>query len=327
MKRALLICFCLLVFSQLQAQKYEIKLAEEKFENRIHNVSVGEVIDLRPDKTNIGWIWKGMGNMKVHGDVPGKLPDELKAFVNNNLAIGNQTIPLIVKINKFNVSEKRLGEYEYATAEIALEFLIERKDGSYCSILNTGSSNELTAWNDVTYKHARNLAAALEDCFKEVSLLDISKVCNEKPSVTADYLQLNTYYNPDPQSFPILASDIPTKGFYRNFREFKFNQPGLDDEITRKSNGTFVYTESGKKANDIWGYSDGVRSYIRYGDQNNFFPLTKKGDHFTFYGTVTTVDNGAIIIGSVLGGIAGAALAGALTEDSHTVEFSVNPLT
>ena len=85
------------------AQKYPINLANEKFGNKLYDIEVARVIDLRHDTTNIGWIGKGMGNMKMHGNLPGNFTNELFEFLNNNLVSGKNPYRLIVKVNKFNL--------------------------------------------------------------------------------------------------------------------------------------------------------------------------------------------------------------------------------
>lgn len=329
MKVAFLILYSVFLSFSAAAQRLKISLAGQRTSKPIPNLEIEDVIDLRLDKTNIGWVQKGMNNTRIHADLAVGLKEELQWFLKMNAATGGNKIPVIVKVNKIAITERTIGDREYATAEVALEFLMQEYGKTdYCLLLQAGSSVESSSMTDVTGGHAYNLARALEDCFLQASNLKFKNICASSAAVPASHLNLNTYYNVDPQTIPILASAAPKSGVYLNFKEFKNNDPGLlESEVVFDKGRYLVDAYSGKKIKDSWGFSDGQQTYIRFGGEQNFFPLTKQKDHFSFEGNVISSNAGAIVLGSLVGGIAGGLIAGALTEKTQVMKFTVNPLT
>src|SRR6478735_8058434 len=329
MKFPFLIFLSLFLSLSASAQRLKISLAGQRTSKPIPIIEIEDVIDLRLDKTNIGWVQKGLSNAKIHADLVAGLKEELQWFLNNNTTGGGKKIPVIIKVNKFAITERTIGDREYATAEVALEFLTQSYGHTdYCLLLQTGSSVESSSMTDVTGGHAKNLAKALEDCFTQVSQLNFSEICAAAAPVQASFLEVNSYYKPDPQTIPILTTAAPQSGVYMRFNEFKNNAPAYSEaEISRSKNGNSFETYSGEKIKDFWGYSDGKQVFMRSGTAGNIFPLTKQKDHFSFVANVTTSNTGAIVFGSLVGGLAGGLVAGALTEKTQAMEFILNPIT
>lgn len=334
MIRYLFLAFCIMFSPCLLAQKYEISLAKRKTSKPLQKIAVSKIIDLRYDKTNIGWIQKGLSSDKVPADFKTAIDQEIITFLKNNIAVSDNSIPLIVKINKLEIAERWNGNFQYAAAEVALEFLVRRTDGSgYCSVLNSGSYREPYLTSDVTGIHDENIATVLEDCFSQISKLNIAEICSQVPALPEDYLQVNTYFKEGSRKVPALEAAFPKKGVYQNFQEFQNNAPSLDQEVSMDKNGKFFYNASGKKVEKVWGYSDGKNAYILHADDKNYYPLTKLDDQFIYSGSVTTYSDGAILAGKILSVAAGGTVGGGgllaseLSKKKSTAQFTINMIT
>ena len=87
MIRYLFLAFCIMFSPCLLAQKYEISLAKRKTSKPLQKIAVSKIIDLRYDKTNIGWIQKGLSSDKVPADFKTAIDQEIITFLKNNIAV------------------------------------------------------------------------------------------------------------------------------------------------------------------------------------------------------------------------------------------------
>ncbi|MFC5270410.1 hypothetical protein [Adhaeribacter terreus] len=329
MKPTLIIFLSVLFNFSVVAQTKMISLAGQRTLKPIQNIEIAEVIDVRDDKSNIGWVQKGLNNKRIQIEFAAGLKEELKWFLITNAAKEGKKVPVIVKVNKFSITESDIGDIEYKAAEVALEFLAqETGQPLYCLLLQTGSSLQTTTLTSEAGGHANLLARVLEDCFTQFSELNFTDLCAAEKQVPPSFLEVNTYNKVDPQTIPMLAAKTPQSGVFMNFQEFKNNAPGYSEvEVTFNKFGNYFETYSGKKIKDFWGYSDGKKTYIRFGGKPSLLFLTKRKDQFTFVANVTTTDKTAVAIGSALGGVAGGIIAQGLTANTHAIEFSIHPLT
>ena len=109
-------------------------------------------------------------------------------------------------------------------------------------------------------------------------------------------------------NLPVLAADVPKKGVYKSFAEFRNNAPSIDSfivsadklkynaEDVNHGNTTSLVNKAAQKHNNaiflydanhtlinpsgIFGYCDGITFWMQYGSY--FYPLVKTGNSFEF---------------------------------------------
>jgi len=114
-----LFCF----FQLSHAQKIqEISLINETISLADRKFYIDSVIDNRVDKSNIGTISNGLLGPKCSMQLKGGFTNSLKAFFDNSLPQEKDQIPIIVKINKLEISELKRATEEYGFADIAVEY-------------------------------------------------------------------------------------------------------------------------------------------------------------------------------------------------------------
>ncbi len=90
-----------------------------------------------------------------------------------------------------------------------------------------------------------------------------------------NYLKLPGYLNT--YDFPIVRDTIYRKGIYKNFIEFRNNNPSLGQDVRKVMMGN-----EARALGDAWGYSDGENIFIQLADRS--FELESEDNIFWFYG-------------------------------------------
>lgn len=127
---------------------------------------VDKVQDVRENKADIGFVQKGFFNKKVRADLSGGILFTLKSFFNYNLYKTEGNTPLVVKINKFEVSEVTDFSAEYAIAEVTLSYY-------YDSVFLYRSVQTVrTRGLDVTKLHSANIETALYKSLRHFDRFD-----------------------------------------------------------------------------------------------------------------------------------------------------------
>ena len=93
--------------------------------------------------------------------------------------------------------------------------------------------------------------------------------------------QLQNHIN-DFSNFPILKDTVLVKGIYKNFNEFKTNNPSIKDfEFIKGKLSSELYVTDNNQSyplQNCWGYCDGKNIFIN--SANNFFQLYKVGNTY-----------------------------------------------
>jgi hypothetical protein len=123
--------------------------------------------------------------------------------------------------------------------------------------------------------------------------INIEYVSNKK-AFTDSFLQSNYYSNRF--NLPILTDTFYRKGIYKNFEEFKKNEPSVTHFKIKKEKfeSISLIDEEGNYMNTmrIFGFSDGKNCWIQHG--NYCYPLIRMGNSFEFFWTIS-----ASIMGNV----------------------------
>ena len=323
--RFLLFPFLLFVFClNAQAQKYELSLKQHKLEKPVRNINIDQIIDLRYDQTSIGWVNEGMINFKTIADFDDNFTTTLEDFIKANSSVSGQSIPVIMKVNKFLISERTEPTREYATADISLEFLA-KKDSGFIKITEATSIIQTTSRIDITGNHPENIVKALEECFAKLAAVNIAEHLKTGEVLSPDYLRVNSYYQLTKFDLPILKTRNPKAGVYNSFAEFLNNEPGSLGGHKLTVEEAMDQLRQRKKLDNFWGFSDGKTAHVFFLD--SYFPLARRDDYFYFTGFLPIDNSNAIIAGSMMGGIAGGLIAHAITAAHEEVEFAVNMVT
>ena len=120
------------------------------------------------------------------------------------------------------------------------------------------------------------------------------------------------------KGIPIM-DEIPKRGIYKTFEEFKFNVPSITDSFYVESKiraqknweGTTSliprYDSNGKKVKKVWGFSDGQHTYAFH--QWEFFKIRLDSSILGFYAYKELLNPS---VGSVAAGAVGGAIGGGL---------------
>lgn len=118
---------------------------------------------------------------------------------------------------------------------------------------------------------------------------------------------------------------LSTRGIYNTFYDFMI---GSSDEVDNfyvdsalLSNGVWTetyfktpkYLNTQKRIKGIWGFSDGIKTYINI--NNNFFEIFKDGDQLCFYG-FGLLTSDVIYDATIVGGLAGGAIIGYMESEN-----------
>lgn len=324
MKRLLISLFFAFFSINGFSQVFLIDLQKQPISLPDRNFYIKQVVDARTVKTTIGQVRRGPANVKVNANLRNGPEIEILACLNNSLPPKADFKPLIMKVVKLKIYERTQVSTEAATAELAVEFFVP--DGEAYLPVHRAAAVVQRKGLDVTTRHNDNIAEALQKCLRQL----LESAWDEHPpagpavswaEVTAPAAELE-----EAQDYPIFRAEMPAKGIYGSFREFRDNRPGVTDGFTIESKpragkewrGTNEVAPSYANANGVqkqirkvWGFSDGSTCYILF--RGEYFPLEIQDNVVTFYG-YSGPDQAAVTAGSIAGGLTGVLIASAATS-------------
>lgn len=342
--RYILAATFMLIWVDTSAQEHLISLKKQRERLFPKTVNLLQVIDARNDRLNIGWVQKGIGNIKVTANFKKPFIDEISEFLTSNFINNPEGLSLIVKINRLSVTEHTgFGITEKAFTYLSLEFILKEVTGYY-SLLET-SQIIRGRGIDVTGKHDDNIALAFKRCFDELTEIDDTNIGELKKISKSQLLE-----PVDPKrlmlNLPIFKEE-PVEGIYHNFTDFKYNTPENEEEfyierLPRMSKawaGSYRliprYKLTDKKVKGIWGFYNGDSIYVSH--KMGFFPVTVNEEGIYFYGYGLVDGSGGAIPGAAagfVGGLVGGAVfwgvaagtAGAAAK-AKKVKYFIDPFT
>jgi hypothetical protein len=321
---------CLLVIvcaghKATQAQKTEnLNLQPKQVQIPAAIFSKVEVVDARYD-TSIGFIQRGGFNRKVLLTLTQPLQDEIATTVSKMIDGANkQEGTLLIRLHRFHVGEVTGNMTERGNFEFKAGFYL-KQDANYRYLFTIDSTVSVRAGGafDVTTKLLDTVPEILGGFINQVAGFDVSKA-DPKQYTAYDLQHLVELEKKD---IPVYNVDVPKKGLYITYEDFKNNHPSREDVIVDHRKGfsrPFIYEmkENNKKGKEIpsksyYVVSDGEKMYV--GRPHNLYELTKKDNNFYFTGIgKDDADMGTMILGGALGGIAGGAAA---SQDTAIFEF------
>jgi hypothetical protein len=288
-----------------------------------------EVIDNRYDTTHLGFVQKGAFNRKEALILSQPLKNEIGATVTKMIDGANkQEGTLLINIRRFYVSELTLAMSESGTFGLKAEFYLKR-DSGYKRMF-TIDSNTVVSGLDVTKKLLDTTPETFGAFIQQAASFDPAQ-CDTRLYTAYDIQHIEEL---EKREIPVYNVDIPKKGMYATYEDFKNNRPSSENVLVENRKGfsrPFIYElkENGKKGREIlrkyyYAVCDGEKMFISR--PNTLYQLTKTNGEFYFTGLGKDAgDMGTVILASALFGMfAGGAAA---NHDTAIFEFRIDHLT
>lgn len=313
----------------VQAQKTEnLNLQPKQVQIPAAIFTKVEVIDARYD-TSIGFIQRGGLNRKVPLTLTQPLQNEIIATVSKMIDGANkQEGTLLIRLHRFHVGELTGYMSERGQFEFKANFYLKQDAASYKYLFTVDSTVTVRAGGafDVTTKLLDTVPEIFGSFINQVAGFDVNKAGSK---LYSEY-DLQHLEDLEKKEIPVYNVDVPKKGLYLTYEEFKNNRPSREDIIVDHRKGfsrPFIYEmkENNKKGKEIPSKSyyvvcDGEKMYI--GRPHNLYELTKTNNDFYFTGIgKDEADMGTMILAGALGGIAGG-IAG--SHDTAIFEFKID---
>lgn len=294
--------------------------------------TITEIIDARANRSNVGYVLKGVNNTRMSATFKKPLNEEIA----NTLSTPNKKkLPeLLLLVKGLHLEEKMGFAADRANCYLTVEF-VSKENSKYLLVHRSVQESSINGF-DVTSRHPKNIARALETAFQELDKIDFSdktkfKVLSEN-QVYIDRIE-KTY------DFPIFNEKIKD-GVFETFSDFQKNLPSNSYEFylekkARTSSpwlGTFdvnpIFSNFNKIKIPVWGLSIDGEIYIHH--QKEFFPLIITENEIYFFG-FDIVDNQSSSVGDQIGGLIGASVLGiesAIDQakaKKRKVKYYINP--
>lgn len=294
-----------------------ITLSGQKKTIQNHGFNLVKVINATGNDSLIGFVQKTIGYKAVPAYFENNIDVEIEAFLAQNLKESDGDNSLIVRVNSIQISETYNGINETAIAKVNLSFIFQ-ENKKYFEIFTTGKVSVQSSAAGITKTQADNIAEAIAKCFDSfheramAGKLKSIEIEEEdlyiKPGI--DQEMLDAY----------LMADRSTKGIYYSFIDFRENTPDTEkqfdveykskddkDEKRTIKNARITDIKTGKKIDDIWGFTDGRAVYTRVA--NRYYPLHK--DEKGYFLELKVQDQSTMTAAGVAGGLIGSAIASA----------------
>ena len=333
----------------VRAQTYYLDLTHQALTLSDNTLAVEKVVDGRAGQPPIGLVYRGLGVYGTSAAVGFRrgLETELTSFLQVQLPLrptNGHTIVLCLR--SLHIGETVGGNKQQATADLSAD-VYEHLPTGYHYVHSVGSFASAYG-NGATGRHAGHLVQILNDCFRQLGVVDWAGAARQ-PARTLAELPADRPASPavgGKRGVAILR-EVPRRGFYFRLDHFLANQPDtisplLVDTIARRYQSRLAAAQwwrvarvrpllaagvrAGKVPEGLWGFSDGHQAFVLYDKQ--FFPLMRQGNAFTFVGEAP-VDaihalaqaqrqTSAGMMGGAIGGALAASIPGGIPD--HTAE-------
>ncbi|MCB2377673.1 hypothetical protein LGH70_08780 [Hymenobacter sp. BT635] len=319
--------FLLFAVSGAYAQTpiYQVSLQEQKLVVANPTFHIAEVLDLRPQQQTIGWVQRGMGNIRVPANLSGGVREGLGGWMQVQLPARPGSRPVLMRVHALRIGEHTKATSEKATADVDIDFVYQQPDGNYY-VVQRYIEQEESKGLETTGRHDDNIVACLQRACTQLNVLDWAPRLSLAAPLTSEQVRYRGGRKPAAYDYPILTAAARPRGVYHTFLDFRNNKPteaaNLVVEKTTSANRpvadeveAYLTTATGREPlRDVWGFSDGEQLYVLR--QKRFYPLKRAGNDFT-YVSWAAADPGAMSTAAVVGGLAGAAIAAATTQGNQ----------
>jgi len=219
---------------------------------------------------------------------------------------------LLLKVNRLRVEEEGTHTVCSMHAEV-----IKRTGETYWRVHEACISVKGTRCGVTPTCHEDNIRQALQ-AFLNGFQREMEK--GTTLPVALAISDLGTSFSIDTTNTPVLGKEVPRRGLYRSFTQFRQDEPdtlysfNLRETRNSLSNKHIVKLDDipGAIVDSCWGMSDGKHPYIRLG--KSFIRLDRGGrSYVAVIPQPDTQDPAALLLGGILFGLVGAAIAAGTT--------------
>jgi len=327
------------------AQNYPVNLDNVTVKCELQGYFVERVINASREDSVIGYVQKGVSNRVVPAVLRPSIGEAVGDLLKRSLPPGPGLKPLIIRINRLYIYEITYTTSEIGCIQLSIN-IIGREDSSCSDKFMAGVTFARHA-GDVTHLHPENIANALGICLDDFSRRQGRGLVKDRPipanEISSDPLIPVT-------QFAAFHQGVGQPAVYHTFYDFRDGYPDLNfpytvtlakDKDTTIHRATLTGGEKGA-ATKIWGFTDGLYTYVNAG--KIFYRLKKTDKGFTTWiydrdikeeeiagnialNTAMATYFGGIFIGGLVGGL-GALAAGTSKEGAgYQVDFYTGSLT
>lgn len=266
----------------VKSQVVYLNLSDQRLRLYDNNFIVDSVIDARNQNGCIGFVLKGADLSKqtaAYFEKP--FSSELQELFTRSFEKDENSIPLIIRINKLLLSEYKLNYSTFNIVEANITFIIFR-DGKYFEIFQGFASTDHSGLSK-SGSSVQSITEAIAFCFNDF-ITQYKKGTIEYRQIEGTSLAVNEL---DQQSFKIEQVEDTVRGIFNTFSDFlnyrvDTKNEFIIDHFPGKRNLPGVaearWLQSNSKIENIWGFSDGHRFYIRLND--HYYPLYRQNGHY-----------------------------------------------
>lgn len=274
------------------------------------------------DSTRLGFLEKGMFNMKTEAVPADNLTEFLQEYVTKQYKEGYKKTgnTLLIVVNELRINERTMFSSDNAFTKIGADAWIAADGISFRHVASIDSVLLYTGMVDVTSEHGTNIAKGLYH-------LVLTALKNA---------QAGDYINPlmvteeeiiskarEGSRSPILTASTYKEGAYMSFAEFLQNAPSVssfETIVVDKKKIKIEMMEAGVRKEIIpWGICKGGDIYKYY--EQSLVPIEKNNDGFIIsdYIEKSRRRNSGIYMGAILGGAIGAGIASGTAKKMYLV--------
>jgi hypothetical protein len=272
----------------VHAQKtVNLSLLPKQTSIRSSTFSNVEIIDNRLDTSNLGFIQKGALNRLVPVTTPQPFMDELgNSIIKLVNDASKQEGTLLINIRQFALSEFLGKGGENGVFRFSAVFYLKH-DSLYRKVLTVNTNVVVKAgFGDVTQKLLDTVPEVLGNFVQQVASFEPAHADSMSRFTAVNFESLDYM---EKETIPVYNSDMPQKGLYATFDEFRNNRPSRQVIIVHKYTAeqpkVYEIKADGKKGKQIkpdqfYVVYDGEKMFISgtYG----LHTLSKRDDDFYF---------------------------------------------
>lgn len=287
-----------------------------------------KVIQFVKDSVKLGLVFKGPDNQVANlistKPLSQLIQDDIdKMYKDDYKKVGDE---LLFVLKDLRIAE-RSAFFEYSYLRFNADAYIKNADGNYAiiaavdSVFVTKSSGDVTAWHGVE----------IEEAFKLLLKQSLAQIVAAKKEITQSVsikaIEENTQQD---FTFPVLQLEVLVDGAYADFNDFLQNKPSItefDTIVIRKSRIFFTRKNNSADTLNIWGICKDGQVYKYY--DSKLIALEKEGKNFLIagYAEKANTRNKQKFVGSVVGGLAGALLAGSNKNTAPIITMNIAHIT
>lgn len=314
----------------VNAQKTEyIDLLPKQLKIINSNFSKVEVIDSRLDTAApVGLIQRGAFNRSVILRLGKSMQDEIGSTVARLIDSANKKDgTFLINIRRFYVSENTGFSSETGTIKFRAGFYAKH-DTLYKHMFSVDENIIIPGGLDVTKRLLEKVPEVLGVYINRAVNFNGEEINTVKQYSLYDIQHIDEV---ERKGIPIYQVDMPKKGLYATYEDFKNNRPSNENVIVEHKKGfsrplIYEMNEKGKKGKEIqrkyyFVVSDGEKFYVSR--PHNLYELTKTNGNYVFTGVgKDNADMGTTILASAAFGIIGGAMAA--NHDTAVFEFELD---